>query len=91
VPNVRCFSLAGLETWFNSRDHLPPHFHAEKSGKWEIRVMFMRDPPELEPWWGDMPSGKDQKRLRIAAEAHRLELLVEWEQAVCVREPGPEE
>jgi hypothetical protein len=48
VPNVRWVFLTGLELWFNSRDHLPPHFHAEKVGQWEVRVMFMRQPVELE-------------------------------------------
>jgi hypothetical protein len=40
---------------------------------------------------GREPTGRDQKRLRSAAEAHRLALLVEWEQAVCINEPGAEE
>jgi hypothetical protein len=91
VPNVRCVTLTGLELWFNSRDHLPPHFHAEKVGQWEVRVMFMRQPVELELRWGSEPTGKDQKRLRSAADAHRLALLVEWEHAVCIKEPGAEE
>jgi hypothetical protein len=91
VPTVRCASVTGLETWFNSRDHLPPHFHAERVGQWEVRVMFMRQPPEFEPCWGCQPSGRDQKRLRSVAERHRLELLSEWEQAVCIRGPGAEE
>jgi len=91
VPNVRWVFLTGLELWFNSRDHLPPHFHAEKVGQWEVRVMFMRQPVELELRWGSEPTGKDQKRLRSAAEAQRLALLVEWENAVCIKEPGAEE
>ena len=53
--------------------------------------MFMRQPVELDLRWGTEPSGRDQKRLRSAAEAHRLALLVEWEQAVCIKEPGAEE
>jgi hypothetical protein len=40
---------------------------------------------------GREPTGKDQKRLRSAAEAHRLALLMEWEHAVCIKEPGAEE
>ena len=91
MANVRCISIVGLETWFNSRDHLPPHFHAEKRDQWEVRVMFMRQPAEIEVCWGSPPSGRAQKRLRTAAEEHRNELLLEWEQAVCVRAPGAEE
>jgi len=90
VPDVQCFSLTGLDAWFNSRDHLPPHFHAEKKDEWEARVMFMREPPEIELCWG-RPSGRDKKRLREAAEHYRPTLLAEWERAVCIREPGPEE
>jgi hypothetical protein len=40
---------------------------------------------------GREPTGRDQKRLRSAAETHRLALLVEWERAVCINEPGAEE
>jgi hypothetical protein len=47
VPKVATFSVAGLESWFNSDDHLPPHFHAEKSGEWEVRVRFRLDPNEM--------------------------------------------
>lgn len=90
MPDVQCVSLSGLEMWFNSRDHLPPHFHAEKKDDWEVKVMFMRQPPDIELAWGS-PSGRDKKRLRESAERHRLELLTEWERAVCIREPGAEE
>ena len=31
----------GLEFWWNSEDHRPPHFHVSSSdGVWEIRVRF---------------------------------------------------
>jgi hypothetical protein len=38
VPRLDAFSVAGLELFFNSLDHLPPHFHARRPGEWEIRV-----------------------------------------------------
>lgn len=91
MPNVRCVAIAGLEIWFNSKDHLPPHFHAEKKDEWEVRVMFMRDPPEIEFAWGSAPSGRDKKELLAAASKFRLELFDEWEKAVCVKEPGAKE
>lgn len=53
-------------------------------------MIFMREPPQIELCWG-RPSGREQKRLREAAEQYRLELLAEWEQAVCIQQPGPEE
>ena len=27
----------GLELFFNSSDHLEPHFHAERAGEWDPR------------------------------------------------------
>jgi hypothetical protein len=53
--------------------------------------MFMRDPVEMEVLWGDGPSSKDRKRLCSMAERYRLDLLVEWEHAVCISEPGRNE
>jgi hypothetical protein len=91
MPKVRCAALSAIETWFNSREHLPPRFHAEKTDQWEARVMFMRDPVEIEVLWGEGPSSKDRKRLCSLAQRYRLDLLVEWEHAVCISEPGPNE
>jgi hypothetical protein len=36
VPKVDAFSVAGLVLRFYSNDHMPPHFHAEKPGRWEV-------------------------------------------------------
>ena len=44
---VACFAVIGLELWFNSDDHLPPHFHAEKAGEWQVRVHFLRERTEM--------------------------------------------
>jgi hypothetical protein len=88
VPKVACFSIAGLQLWFNSDDHLPPHFHAEKLGDWEVKVHFRRERAEmLEVVYGK-PRPREVKKLQEQAEVHRVELLREWETKVSVKTPG---
>ncbi len=41
MGKVEAFALEGLELWFNSSDHDPPHIHVTRRGKWEIRVFFL--------------------------------------------------
>lgn len=98
MAKVEAFELHGYDLWFNSDDHLPPHFHVEKKGgAWEIKVHFLREPDEMcEVVWPKTPKKKGQKpqksEVRViaeAAEAHRAELLEEWEAAVKVKHPGP--
>ena len=94
MPKAACFSLGGIELWFNSNDHLPPHFHAEKPREWEVRVFFLRDAHAMiEIVFSNRarrPSKADLKELVQLTEAHREELLVQWEAAVDVKTPGPE-
>ena len=42
MGRVDAFAVPGVELWFNSSDHLPPHFHASQVGEWE--VPFDTDP-----------------------------------------------
>jgi hypothetical protein len=92
VPRVACFTVAGLDLWFNSDDHLPPHFHAEKPGDWEVKVHFMRERSSM---WEVVynrprhPTKGELKNLLKQAEAHRADLLREWETKVNVKTPGP--
>jgi hypothetical protein len=99
VAKVRAFELPGYEAWFNSGDHLPPHFHLEKAGgAWEIKVNFMRHPDEMceivRPKFpkkkGDRPRKSELREIAKAAEEHRAELLEQYEQDVVVNDPGPE-
>ena len=59
MGKVGCITLAGLSLWFNSNDHLPPHFHVNKTGEWEIRIYFLRcsDGP-----WSSTLSGATARR-----------------------------
>ncbi len=98
MAKVRAFELAGYDLWFNSDDHLPPHFHAEKlGGAWEIKVHFMRHPDEMsEIVWPKHPTKKSAqprkaeiRRMTTLAEEHRTELLEQWDRDVLVKHPGP--
>lgn len=92
MPKVVSVVLLGLDLWFNSDDHLPPHFHAEKPGEWEVRVHFLRGTADMfETNWSataGRPSKGDLKALARAVEARRADLLAEWTAKVNVKAPG---
>ena len=88
MGKVNTFAIPGLDLWFNSSDHLPPHFHARKPGMWEIRVYFLlcteesmvydiKWPPH-EPG----PSRKERQRILNGALENRTALLREWQTRV---------
>ena len=81
MATVRAFQIERLKIWFWSNDHEPPHFHAQKSGEWEIKVSFMLDPAEMiEVKWGEKAvPAKTLKTICSLAEQHRIELLEQWE------------
>ena len=91
MGKVECFALSGVEIWFNSDDHLPPHFHVA-TASWEIRVRVLRPANDMiELCWGRAgPSGRASRRITRAAEEHRAELLREWEAEVVTKTPGSE-
>jgi hypothetical protein len=91
VGRVSAISIAGLELFFNSTDHLPPHLHAEKPGTWEVRVFFLRDRSEMfETKWpkNGGPTKGERKDLTAQVEESRAALLAEWERKVHVKAPG---
>ena len=91
MPKVDAFSVAGLVLRFYSNDHMPPHFHAEKPGRWEAKVRFRRGPVEMiEIITKKKPMASELKELKRLAELHRIALLAEWEAKVSVTEPGAE-
>jgi len=87
VGKVEAFTLEGLELWFNSSDHLPPHVHIKRRGKWEIRVFFLDCTDsrlEFELKWGKKgPPAPIRATIRKAVVEHRMALLSEWERKVC--------
>ena len=94
MGRVSAFEIDGMDLWFNSSDHLPPHFHARKPGSWEIRVFFLLcSDGHLESekkWPPGRPSPRNREREAIlrATLEHRAELLEEWEQKVRTKEVG---
>jgi hypothetical protein len=92
MGKVDAVSVRGLDLWFNSSDHLPPHFHARKPGCWEIRVYVLACTPghlAFTMKWPKRNAGPNRReRDHILAETlqHRAALLIEWEAKVVVKE-----
>ncbi len=84
MGKLDCFCIEGIDCWFWSRDHRPPHFNAKRKGKWEVRVFFMKRKAEMieQTKWSGRISQADRKALSDMAEQHRENLLEEWEQKV---------
>lgn len=86
MGRVESFSASGLDMWFNSHNHVPPHFRARKPGSWEIRVFVLTcayGNLDFEIKWGGRPSAKEVKQLESAVVRCRAALLEEWEAKVC--------
>jgi hypothetical protein len=92
VGKVSAFTLEGLDLWFNSSDHLPPHFHARKPDAWEIRVYFLlctEGHLVFEKRWPPGRSGpraQDRNAILRATLRRRVALLEEWGQKVQTKE-----
>ncbi len=87
MGRVKAFELVGIECWFWSDDHNPPHFNAKRRGQWCFKVFFLRAKEQmLERERGPRGeiSARDRRDLCRLAETHRLELLKEWERKVNV-------
>ncbi len=83
MPKVDCFAIPGLECWFWSNDHDPPHFHVKREGEWELKVNFLAGESDMfELQWGVSPKAKILREIARAAEANRVVLLAEWEAKV---------
>jgi hypothetical protein len=67
--------LDGIVIWVNTRDHLPPHFHARFSGD-EVRIKL----DDLTVMTGQISLGKQRLLLQWAA-VHKTELVRNWELA----------
>jgi hypothetical protein len=84
MGRISCFSIEGIQCWFNSQEHKPPHFHAKRRGEWEFRVYFLKSRTEmLEVKWSVGRITKQDKRIICdKATTYRPELLKEWEEKV---------
>ena len=84
MGKLDCFLIEGIDCWFWSNDHRPPHFNAKRIGKWGVKVFFMKSKAEMieKAKWSGRISQADIKALSDMAEQHRENLLKEWEQKV---------
>jgi hypothetical protein len=91
LGKLETFQIPGVTLWFNSNDHLPPHFHAARTGEWRLRVMFMKGQEEMFEivWAARQPSPQTLRSIATAVRQHGPELLVEWNRKVNVTCPGP--
>jgi hypothetical protein len=91
LGKVESFNLDGLDLFFNSHDHWPPHFHVRKPGQWEIRVFFLLCNQEnglnFQVKWpaNAKISSKEKKQILDHVLANRSKLLSEWEAKVCTQ------
>lgn len=86
MGKVSCLQLAGLDCWFNSSDHLPPHYHVGKRGEWEIRIYVRTTTAsdlDYDVKWGKAPAARVLREIRDLTVEKRVELLEEWEKKVC--------
>jgi hypothetical protein len=86
LGRVECIAIDGLDLWFNSHDHPPPHFHVGRTAAYELRVYFLLCTDthlDFDLKWGSGPSTKVLKELRELAVQNRVALLEEWERKVC--------
>lgn len=82
MGKVEALAVDGLELWFWSGDHEPPHFHVKKAGEWEMKVYFLestRESLSYEVKWGRGPSGRLQAEIARRVITRREALLDEWE------------
>ena len=92
MPKVQSFKIEGLDLFFNSNDHRPPHFHARKPGTWEIRVDILRCSKEnglmFTSKYPPNPSisSKEEKQILKLVLENKVQLLEEWQQKVHVKE-----
>lgn len=84
MGRVECFTLAGVDCWFFSSDHTPEHFHARSRGEWEVKILFLRQPIEVEVVWQvKRIPGSVMRDLAEIAEKHRSALFSKWSRKVA--------
>ena len=47
MARVAAFQIDGLTLWIWSEDHEPPHFNAQRSGQWQVKVYFVQAQNEM--------------------------------------------
>jgi hypothetical protein len=93
LGRIEEFSLQGLQAFFRSNDHRPPHFHVKKSGVWEIRVYVLTSSKNGLDYSFKFPknksvnlTSKEKKAILSFVIENREKLLLLWSTQVCVKE-----
>lgn len=84
MARVMAFRVDGVQMWFYSGDHRPPHFHARRPGEWTVRVFIQESEDSMIEFVG--PPGAiikaaDRKAIVKGVQANRPALLREWERS----------
>lgn len=90
MGKVVSLSISGCECFFNSSDHLPPHFHVKsKDGMWELRAFINGTTKQQLVYEFKFPSNRKvpilsklEKEIRKKIVQNREKLLGEWEAKV---------
>ena len=92
MVKVENFYIYGLEAFFRSNDHYPPHFHVKKKGEWEIRVYIITSTAKLH-YSVKFPknkqhflSSKEKKLILDFVIKNREKLYLAWETKVYIKE-----
>ena len=87
------FNIEGLQAFFRSSDHRPPHFHVKKAGKWEIRVYILTSSKNGLDYSFKFPKNKsallssqEEKEILGFVIDNREKLLLDWQTKVIVKE-----
>lgn len=97
MAKVKCIPIGGeLEYFWNTNDHLPPHFHVkQKGGDWEIRVYLNEYREKKLGYDFKFPStraknipGKYEAQILKEMKNKMKELFIEWETTVKFSKKG---
>lgn len=93
MGRIEYFSSQGLEAFFRSNDHRPPHFHVKKTGMWEVRVYILTSSENSLDYSFKFPknnsvalTSKEKKNILRFIISNREKLLLDWSTQVCVKE-----
>ncbi len=98
MGRIEYLNYQGLQAFFRSNDHHPPHFHIKKAGIWEIRVYILTSSTNGLDYSFKFPKNqsviltpKDKKTNLLFVTSNREKLLLDWETQVCVKETMSDE
>ena len=88
MARVECITIAGMDVFFNSNDHGPPHFHVRKPDRWEVRIYFRSCTSKKLSYSVKFalrskgPTGRERTAILNAVRDNLAALTMEWEQKV---------